>query len=238
MKIRSLFAVSCLIICLAEFGPAIANAETIAVIGTGNVAGALGPAFAEQGHTIVYGSRDPSSETAQALVARTGDNASVTSSTAAVVDADIVVLAVPGMMVDEITRSLGDLSGKIIIDPTNPLSRNSDGLFQHAAETSNTETIQIAAPDAFVVKAFNTLNWKTMVDPESSGGPVSIPLAGNNADAKKTVAVLVENMGLKPIDVGLVEQAIWLEGMLILWINNQYVNGPAFDFDLRETNQE
>jgi predicted dinucleotide-binding enzyme len=238
MKIRSLFAVSCLIICLAGFGPAIANAETIAVIGTGNVAGALGPAFAAQGHTIVYGSRDPSSESAQALVDRTGDSASVTSSTAAVVDADIVVLAVPGMMVDEITRSLGDLSGKIIIDPTNPLSRNSDGLFQHAAETSNTETIQIAAPDAFVVKAFNTLNWKTMVDPESSGGPVSIPLAGNNADAKKTVAVLVENMGLKPIDVGLVEQAIWLEGMLILWINNQYVNGPAFDFDLRETNQE
>jgi predicted dinucleotide-binding enzyme len=238
MKIRSLFAVSCLIVCLAGFGPTTANAETIAVIGTGNVAGALGPAFAEQGHTIVYGSRDPSSETAQALVARTGDNASVTSSAAAVVDADIVVLAVPGMMVDEITRSLGDLSGKIIIDPTNPLSRNSDGLFQHAAETSNTETIQIAAPDAFVVKAFNTLNWKTMVDPESSGGPVSIPLAGNSTDAKKTVAVLVEKMGLKPIDVGLVEQAIWLEGMLILWINNQYVNGPAFDFDLRETNQE
>jgi predicted dinucleotide-binding enzyme len=238
MKIRSLFAASCLIVSLAGFGPAIANAETIAVIGTGNVAGALGPAFAEQGHTIVYGSRDPSSESAQALVARTGDNASVTSSTAAVVDADIVVLAVPGMMVDEITRSLGDLSGKIIIDPTNPLSRNSDGLFQHAAETSNTEIIQIAAPDAFVVKAFNTLNWKTMVDPESSGGPVSIPLAGNSTNAKKTVAVLVEKMGLKPIDVGLVEQAIWLEGMLILWINNQYVNGPAFDFDLRETNQE
>jgi hypothetical protein len=238
MKIRSLFTVSCLVLCLFGFGPATTYAETIAVIGTGNVAGALGPAFAEQGHTIVYGSRDPSSESAQALVARTGDGASVTSSSAAVVGAEIVVLAVPGLMVDEITRSLGDLSGKIIIDPTNPLSRNSDGLFEHAAETSNTEIIQAAAPGSFVVKAFNTLNWKTMVDPESSGGPVSIPLAGNSADAKKTVAVLVENMGLKPIDVGLAESAFWLEGMLILWINNQYVNGPAFDFDLRETNQE
>ncbi len=236
MKIRSLFAVSCLIVGFAGFGPAIANAETIAVIGTGNVAGALGPAFAKQGHTIVYGSRDPTSESAQALVARTGDSASVTNSSTAVVDADIVVLAVPGLMVDEITRGLGDLSGKIIIDPTNPLNRTSDGFFMHASETSNTEIIQAAAPDAFVVKAFNTLNWKTMVDPESSGGPVSIPLAGNSADAKKTVAVLVENMGLQPIDVGPVEHAIWLEGMLMLWINNQYVNGPAFDFDLRETN--
>jgi predicted dinucleotide-binding enzyme len=238
MKIRSQFAVSCLVVCLAGFGSATATAETIAVIGTGNVAGALGPAFAEQGHTIVYGSRDPSSESAQALVARTGDNASVTDSTSAVVDADIVVLAVPGMLVDEITRGLGDLSGKIIIDPTNPLSRTSDGFFVHASATSNTEIIQAAAPDSFVVKAFNTLNWKTMVDPESSGGPVSIPLAGNSADAKKTVAVLVENMGLKPIDVGPAESAFWLEGMLILWINNQYVTGPAFDFDLRETNQE
>jgi predicted dinucleotide-binding enzyme len=238
MKIRTLFAISCLILCLAGIGPAIANAETIAVIGTGNVAGALGPAFAEQGHTIVYGSRDPSSESAQALVARTGDNASVTNSSAAVVDAEIIVLAVPGMMVDEITRGLGDLAGKIIIDPTNPLSRTSDGFFVHASETSNTEIIQAAAPNSFVVKAFNTLNWKTMVDPASSGGPVSIPLVGNDADAKQFVAGLVEGMGLDAIDVGPAQNARWVEGMLILWINNQYVNGPAFDFDLRKTNQE
>ena len=238
MKSRALIIFSSVLLLIAGLGSSIANSETIAVIGTGNVAGALGPAFAEQGHTIVYGSRDPSSESAQALVARTSGNASVTNSSAAVVDAEIVVLAVPGKMVDEITRSLGDLSGKIIIDPTNPLSRTSDGFFVHASETSNTEIIQAAAPDSFVVKAFNTLNWKTMVDPESSGGPVSIPLAGNSADAKKTVAGLVEKMGLNPIDVGPVEHAIWLEGMLMLWINNQYVNGPAFDFDLRITTQE
>lgn len=236
MKSRALIVFSSMLLLITGLGSSIANAETIAVIGTGSVAGALGPEFAEQGHTIIYGSRNPSSESAQALVARTGDSASVTNPSAAVIDAGIVVLAVPGMMVDEITRSLGDLSGKIIIDPTNPLSRNSDGLFQHAAETSTTEIIQAAAPNSFVVKAFNTLNWKTMVDPELSGGPVSIPLAGNSTEAKKTVAVLVENMGLKPIDVGPVEHAFWLEGMLILWINNQYVNGPAFDFDLRETN--
>ena len=235
MKSRILVALSSLLFCLVGVSSIVANAETIAVIGTGNVAGALGPAFAEQGHTIVYGSRNPDSESAQALAARTGDGASVTNSSDAVVDADIVVLAIPGLMVDEITRSLGNLSGKILIDPTNPLSRDSDGLFLHMAETSNTEIIQAAAPDAFVVKAFNTLNWKTMVDPASSGGPVSIPLAGNDDAAKQVVAELVQNMGLDPIDVGPAANAIWVEGMLMLWINNQYVYGRPFDFDLRKT---
>jgi hypothetical protein len=224
-----------LILCLAMTVPTVARADTIAIIGTGNVGGALGPAFARQGHTIVYGSRDPSTEAVRKLVARTGEGASATTPAAATDGADIVVLAVPGRMVEEITRSIGNLSGKIVIDPTNPLSRNSDGLFVHAADTSNAEIIQAAAPESLVVKAFNTLNWETMVDPTSSGGPVSIPLVGNDTHAKEVVAALVEGMGLDAIDVGPLQNARWVEGMLILWINNQYVNGPAFDFDLRKT---
>jgi len=211
----------------------IVSAETIAIIGTGNVAEALGPAFAAQGHRIVYGSRNPGSSKTQRLVEETGEDASATSPTAAVEDADIVVLAVPGMMVADITRSLGDLSNKIIIDPTNPLKRKLM-TFQHGVDTSNTEIIQEIAPDADVVKAFNTLNWKTMVDPASAGGPVSIPLAGESRRAKKKVAKLVEGMGLEPIDVGGVENARWLEGMLILWINNRFSLRDSFDFHLRK----
>ncbi len=211
-----------------------AHADTIAIIGTGDVARALGPEFAAQGHTIVYGSRSPGSETARSLVAETGRDASVTTQAESVVGADIVVLAVPGLLVGEITEGLGNLSGKIIIDPTNPLRR--DGLrLTHAVETSNAEIIQDLAPDAHVVKAFNTLNWKTMIDPASSGGPVSIPLAGNNGRAKETVAGLVDGMGLEPIDVGGVKNAHWVEGMLILWINNRYGARESYDYHLRKT---
>lgn len=210
-----------------------APADTIAVIGTGDVGKALGMEFAEQGHTIVYGSRDPDRGKIEKLVEETGNGASATTQAEAVVGADIVVLAVPGLLVEEITLSLGDLSGKIIIDPTNPLERKLNRL-EHAVDTSNAEIIQAAAPDADVVKAFNTLNWKTMVDPESSGGPVSIPLAGDSGKAKKKVAELVEGMGLEPIDVGTVRDARWVEGMLILWINNRYGSmRPSFDFHLR-----
>jgi len=218
---------------LSIASPAIA--ETIAIIGTGDVATALGPAFAAQGHAIVYGSRDPSRASVEELVAATGHGASATTQAEAVARADIVVLAVPGMLVEEIVRGLGDLAGKIIIDPTNPLQRSS-GTLIHAVETSNAEIIQNLAPDAHVVKAFNTLNWRTMVDPASAGGPVSIPLAGNSVAAKQVVAELVEGMGLEAIDVGGIENARWVEGMLMLWINNRYGNEtrPSFDFHLRK----
>ena len=210
-------------------------ADTIAIIGTGNVGATLGPEFAEQGHTIVYGSRDASSDDVKALVARTGDGTTATTPANAVRDADIVVLAVPGMLVAEIMQGLGDLSGKIIIDPTNPLKRTDSGL-THGVATSNAEIIQEMAPGAYVVKAFNALSWRTMVDPDSSGGPVSIPLAGNNDEAKATVAELVEDMGLEAIDVGPVENARWVEGMLMLWINNRYGSDrPNFDFYLRKS---
>jgi len=211
-----------------------ALADRIAIIGTGDVAAALGPEFAAQGHTIVYGSRDPAREDVQDLAAKTGDDASVTTPRDAAEHADIVVLAVPGMLVEEITLGLGELTGKIIIDPTNPLNRG-DGGFTHAVDTSNAEIIQAAAPGAHVVKAFNALNWKTMIDPDSAGGPVSIPLAGNSDAAKQKVAELVEGMGLEAIDVGTVENARWVEGMLILWINNRYGSEREnFDFHLRK----
>ena len=210
------------------------GAETIAIIGTGDVAAALGPEFAAQGHTIVYGSRNPDGDKARAVVAKTGPEASVTTASAAAEGANIVVLAVPGTLVGDIVQGLGDLSGKIIIDPTNPLGREQT-TFHHAVDTSNGEVIQSIAPEAEVVKAFNTLGWKTMIDPEIAGGPVSIPLAGNSLTAKETVAELVIGMGLESIDVGGIENAHWLEGMAILLLNNRFSTRESFDFHLRRT---
>ena len=225
--------VSTLLLLTAAMYTAAVPAETIAIIGTGNVASALGPEFAAQGHTIVYGSRNPDSGDAQALVAETGSNAAVTTARESVKDADIVVLAVPGTRVREIVMDLGDLSGKIIIDPTNPMERMLM-TFHHAVDTSNAQIIQALQPDADVVKAFNTMSWKTMKDADSAGGPVSVPLAGNSRGAKKVVAELASGMGLDPIDVGGVENAHWLEGMLLIWINNRFSTRDSFDFYLRK----
>jgi hypothetical protein len=230
--LRQIAYLTLLVVC----GPLSGHAATIAVIGTGEVAGALGPEFALQGHTIVYGSRDPSRDTVQSLVARTGGDASATTPAEAVSGADIVVLAVPGTAVEAATKSLGDLSGKIIIDPTNAVEKDADGYLRLVYATSAAEVIQNAAPGAQVVKAFNTLNWRTMVDPASAGGPVSIPLVGDSAAAKATVAELVEGMGLEAVDLGPLRYARHVEGMLLVWIYNRYAggDGPSFEYHLRK----
>jgi hypothetical protein len=222
-----------LILVLGVTMPALVSAETIAVIGTGQVAGALGPEFAELGHTIVYGSRNPSREEVSDLVERTGHGASATTPAEAVAGSDVVVLAIPGGVIETVTKSLGDLSGKIIIDPTNPLRRGEDGFFEMSVDTSNAELIQGWAPDAHVVKAFNSLNWRHMIDPESSAGPISILIVGDDAEAKAFVASLAEGMGLEPIDLGPVRYAHHVEGMLVLWINNRYVQNEPFEYHLR-----
>lgn len=209
-------------------------AEEIAVIGTGMVSGALGPRFADIGHDVVYGSRNPARDDVKKLVARTGHGAVAKTPAEAAATADIVVLAVPGEVVAAVTEGLGDLTGKIIIDPTNALTRGEDGLFEMGVATSNAELIQGVAPGAYVVKAFNTLNWRQMVDPESAGGPISIPLVGDNAEAKAAVATLVEALGLEPIDVGPLRHAHIVEGMLVLYLNNRFVRGQPFDFHLRK----
>ena len=223
------------LLAVALIGSGQAAAEhTIAMIGTGDVGSALGPVFAAQGHTVVYGSRNPDRDSVRELVARTGNGASATSQRDAARDADIVVLAVPPLLVESITKNLGDLDGKIVIDPTNPMTMV-DGRFERAIsfDTSNTEIIQQTAPGSRVVKAFSTINWRTMVDPSLAGGPVTVPLAGNDAAAKATVAELVEAMGIEAIDVGEARDARYVEALLLLWINNRFSDRPAFDYHLR-----
>ena len=209
------------------------HAETIAMIGTGSVASALGPAFATLGHEIIYGSRSPDRDEVRELIARTGGSATVTGQREAAQRAQIVVLAVPWNVVETVVTNLGDLSGKIVIDPTNPRIVGDDGLRDYAVETSNGELIQSWAPDAYVVKAFNTMTWETMVDPDSTGGPVTVPIVGNNREAKAAVASLITGMGLEPIDLGPIRYAHALESMYLLW-GNAITLGTPFNYHLRK----
>ncbi len=225
------------IACLALWSSSL-QADTIAVIGTGDVGGALGSEFAALGHVVIYGSRDPGSEKVAALVETTGHGARATKPVDAASKAEIVVLAVPGMLVKEIVEGLGDLSGKIIVDPTNPLVRRDDGKLGISIDESNAEIIQAVAPGSAVVKAFNTVGWRTMVAPESTGGPVSIPLVGDSSEAKARVAQIVASMGLEPIDVGPLRNARHVEGMSVLMLNNALGDGPNFEFHLRQSPQQ
>jgi predicted dinucleotide-binding enzyme len=211
-----------------------ATAETVAILGTGRVGGALGAQFARHGHTVVYGSREPQAEKVRALVAKTGHGATAAPAADAVKQASIVVLAIPWTATEQTVKGL-DLSGKLVIDPTNAIRVGAGGMMEMAVPTSGGELVQQWQPNARIVKAFNTLGFHIMENPALAGGPVSVPLAGDDADAKARVAELVASFGIEPVDVGPLRNARVTEGMAILYMV-PYLSGKrdqAFEYHLR-----
>lgn len=196
-----------------------AAAETVALIGTGNVGAALGQRLALRGHQIVYGSRDPAAADVRELVATTGHGAVAVSPAEAAARSDIIVLAVPWSAAEDVVRALPDLRGKIVVDPTNPRVTASDGFADYPIEDSNAERIARLAPGAHVVKAFSTLGAETMLDPRLAGGPVTVPIVGDDRAAKERVAALAREIGLEAVDVGPLRHARIIEGLHYLRAN-------------------
>ena len=129
------------------------------------------------------------------------------------------MLAVPFSAAEDVVRGLGDLRGKILVDPTNPRVMASDGFADYPADGSVAERIAALAPGAHVVKAFNTLGAETMLDPKLAEGPVTIPLVGDDRDAKARVAALAREIGLEAVDVGPLRHARIIEGLHYLRAN-------------------
>jgi NADPH-dependent F420 reductase len=202
-----------------SLGACVAAAETVAMIGTGNVGAALGRRFAENGHTVIYGSRDPAAADVRDLVATTGNGALAVTQAEAAARGDIVVLAIPWAAAEDVVRSLPNLAGKIVVDPTNPRVMASDGFADYPIEDSNAERIARLAPGAQVVKAFSTLGAETMLDPSLARGPVTVPLVGDDRAAKERVAALAREIGLEAVDVGPLRHARIIEGLHYLRAN-------------------
>lgn len=209
--------------------------ETIAIIGTGNVGSTLGKIWAAAGHTVIYGSRTPNASRVRNLVIETGHGSTATSQADAAQQGEIVLIPIPPTAIPDVLDALGDLTGKIVIDPTNYWSFDDNfAISPIDPRDSLAEDVQALATGANVVKAFNTLNYQVMEDPSLSGGPVTVPIAGNDTVAKERVARLVEDVGLEPLDVGPLQAAEFLEEMLRLAIGFREINPEiAFDYYLR-----
>lgn len=205
----------------------------LGIIGTGNVGGTLGKAWASQGHQVMFGVRDPHNPKVQALLEAIGARASTGTVAKAAASAEVVILAVPWTAAQEAIRSAGDLSAKILVDCTNPLLPGTSSLAV-GHTTSAAEQIAGWAEGASVVKTFNSTGSVNMVDPRYGSQPASMFLCGDDSKAKSVVARLGEEIGFEMIDAGPLANARLLEPLAMLWISLAYRQGlgPNIAFKL------
>jgi predicted dinucleotide-binding enzyme len=201
----------------------------IAVIGMGNVGGALARRWVESGHEVTFGARDPAD--AKALAAAKGAGAAVKAVAAAAAGAEVVVLAVPWPAVADAVRSAGDLRGKVLLDCTNPLTADLSGL-EVGTTTSGGEVVARAAPGARVVKIFNTSGSGNMANANYGANKPTMLHAGDDPQAKAVAARLASDIGFAPVDLGPLTAARLLEPFALVWITLALRGGQGPDFVL------
>ena len=188
----------------------------VAIIGSGNVGSAVARAATNTGHEVTVADLE-GSEGLETLRTDLGVT-TTTSNQEAVTDADMVVLAVPFGVVESVAQEIADQVGdKIVIDITNPLKDDLSGL--QTDGTSGAELVQKQLPEAKVVKAFNTVFAGNQAVATVDGVQLDGFVAGDDPDAKKHVIRLLEEIGYRPIDVGPLSTARYLEGMAFLNIS-------------------
>lgn len=195
----------------------------VTVIGAGNMGAAFVKQLTRAGHQVSVTARSP--EKAQAVAAANAGASAIAAANAAA-QADVIVLATGYDDAVSALKSVGNLSGKVVIDITNPLTADYMGLtLGHS--TSAAEEIARAVPEAEVVKAFNTVFAQVLSDGADFGDGQTVPVfvASDSERARQTAKALAESMGFKTVDAGGLKNARYLEPLAGLNIYLAYGAG-------------
>lgn len=183
----------------------------IAIIGHGNVGGTLAGKWAKKGHQVIIGIRKENDEKAQNLARQ--ENISVAPIPEAVKAADVLLVAVPAEEATDVAETIGEVSGKVLIDATNSI-RNEPGPYSTAFEAFKAMT------DAEIVKCFNTTGYENMEDPVYEGIAIDMFMAGDSRRAKEVAGRLAEDAGFAVCyDFDGDGQVKALENLAYAWIN-------------------
>ncbi len=203
--------------------------SNISIIGTGNMARTIGALAVAGGNTVEVIGRDQSkaAELAKALGGST-----TTGEFGAVPAGDIVIVALGYANVVPVVAQYGNaFAGKVIVDLCNPVNSAGDGLAIPDG-TSIAQNVAGAAPaSASVVKAFNTTFGAVL----AQGQPLDVFIAGDDERAKAAVAEFIDSLKLRPLDVGGLTMAHYLEGTGLVMIGLAQHGVGNFDFALGVT---
>jgi hypothetical protein len=191
--------------------------KKIGIVGSGIVAKMLAAGLNKHGYLIMLGSNDKVKR--EQLNKETGLFTGTFEEAASF--GEIIILAVKGTAAEKVISTIKEqLSGKTVIDTTNPIADKPpvNGVIQYfsSLEESLMERLQKTAVKADFVKAFNSVGNAFMIDPEFELKPTMF-ICGNNVSAKKEVSVLLENVGWEVEDMGNAESARAIEPLCILW---------------------
>ena len=180
----------------------------VAIIGTGNMGAGLAATLAAAGHEVSIGARDLAK--AAALADKVGHGAMGGGIAAAAKLADLVILALPFDAVADAIKQAGDLAGKVLVDISNPISADYKELvIGHT--TSAGEEIQKLAPQAKVVKAFNTIFAQLLAPESRPNKTLQVFVAGDDAATKASVSELARSVGFQAMDAGPLSNSRYLE---------------------------
>jgi len=192
----------------------------VGILGSGDVAKALAGGFLKHSHEVMLGTRTP----AKLAQWRTQNpKGRVGSFAEAAMFAELVVLAVKGNAAAEALRSAGtgNLSGKPVIDSTNPIEDSPpvNGVLKFFTnlDESLMERLQHEFQGARFVKAFNSVGSDSMVNPQFADGKPTMFICGNDEAAKKTVSGILDSFGWETADMGKAEAARAIEPLCMLW---------------------
>ena len=197
----------------------------VGVIGAGNIGGTLGRAWARAGHDVVFGVRDPEGPKTTALLdgapgARTAGVAEAAR------DADVVLIAVPGSVLDAVLADLWPhIEGSVVIDASNNMA---------GGPMNGTTSIKAAAAQASVFRAFNSLGWENFADPIFRGVPADLFYCGPEGRADEQVAALINDVGLRPVRVGDLDQVDVVDSVTRLWFSLSRTRGRHLAFKVLE----
>lgn len=201
----------------------------IAIIGAGNVGGALGKGWARAGHHITYGVATPGKPEHDAAAQGAG-GARVTSPAEAVRATELVVLAVPWAAAADALRACGDLRDRVLIDVTNPIRFTEAGMvLDFGFDTSAGEKVADIAPGALVMKTLNQVGFDVMAAVSGYAAQPVMFVASDHDPAKRTAMQLVSALGFEALDGGPLRTARLLEPMAMLWIDQVYRRGAPAD---------